>query len=213
MSEPFPTTPLLDAFNRSNTGPPLSSSWSDLAGGNKVVSNQAAGNTASFNFSYYNVGQFGADQEAYITVATVPAATDAAAVYCRMKDVGSVLTVDGYLCGVIPAVGTDVIRIQRIDNAVATTLGADFSQEVAGGDKLLFRLIGSTLEAFYGTAGAFTSLGTRTDSTYLAGGYLGLLIQNTAARIDDYGGGTYAPQPPLPDASRFRARQLPYVRM
>jgi RHS repeat-associated protein len=58
----------------------------------------------------------------------------------------------------------------------------------SAGDKLGFRAVGSTLTAYHYTGGAWSSVASRTDSTY-ASGYIGLESYSTSWTLDDFGGG------------------------
>lgn len=196
------TTPILDTFNRANEGPPPSASWTNINAGLKVVSNLCAAN-ASNSVDYYNVTTYGPNAEVFCEVTTKPTNGQSIGIYLRLKDVGSVVTVDGYVLFVFVAAGTDSMLIQRVDNGVATTLGATISQETTAGDKILLRIIGTTL--FLERNESLNT--TRTDSTYTAAGYIGAAITDTTGRIDNFGGGIYAPFPPLK-----RLQQKTYLR-
>lgn len=187
-----PTTPVLDTFNRANEGPPPSTSWTNLNAGLKVISNVCGAN-ASNSVSYWNVGNFGPDCEVFCTITTKPGSGQSVGLYLRGKDTGSVVTFDAYLLVALVQAGTDILRIQRVDNAVATTLGADVSQEFSANDVILLRMIGSTLFMEYNNVVQTT----RTDSTYAAAGVIAAAIGDTTGRIDDFGGGLYAPFPPM----------------
>ncbi len=191
-----PTTSVLDDFNRSNTGPPPSTNWTTLFSGHKVVSNACVGNGSVDNISYWNVSTFGADCEAYRTISTKPPNGNYIQLHLRFKDM-TLGTTDGYVLSCIPQAGTDIWRIYRLDNSVLTQLGADITSELTAGDKMLFTAIGSTLEVWQYTSGAWVSLGSRTDATYGAAGYIGIGDYTTGCVSDDFGGGTYVP-PPIP---------------
>jgi hypothetical protein len=65
---PFPSTPVLDNFNRANA--PLGSPWAaDVAG--LGVQNNAMVQTAGYGFPIWDGDVFGPDQEAYITFKTI----------------------------------------------------------------------------------------------------------------------------------------------
>jgi hypothetical protein len=185
-----PTTPVLDDFNRADGG--VGANWSTFAGlgGLNVASNQVAGSGASANLQYWNVSQYGPKSEAHLKITAKPGNGQAIAVSLRCKDVSSISTLDGYTLAAIQQSGTDVLRCQRVDNSVATTLGADISQEYAAGDGILLRANGSTLEIEYFNGSAWTQLTTRSDATYQGAGYLMVTVQGTTGRADDFGGGT-----------------------
>jgi hypothetical protein len=72
----FPTTPILDDFNRANEGPPPSANWSayhaswGFGDGLEVVSNQCKGNSYNLCGDWWSVETFGSDCEVYVTIAT-----------------------------------------------------------------------------------------------------------------------------------------------
>lgn len=209
-----PSTPMIDNFDRANEGPPMTG-WATPtgAGGLKVDTNQCAGNGASSNFGYWNTIMGGADVEVYCTMATKSASGNAMGLLWRLKDQTAIATLDGYLLAITPAAGTDTIAVQRIDNAVATTLGATISQEVASGDSFMIRMIGSLIIVYYNSGSSgWVSLGTRSDSTYAVAGYSGLVIANTAGRWNDFGGGVLQSYPSEPHAA-YPLELMPQIRM
>lgn len=194
---PF-TTPILDSFNRANEGPPPSASWTNLNAGLKVVSNVCAANAAN-SVTYWNVQTYGPDSECYCTISTKATNTNSIGVYVRLKDVGSVATVDGYALFGFTSAATDTLQIQRVDNGVATTLGANVSQELSNGDTILLRARGSTLELERNNL----LVTTRSDSTYTVAGNIGAAITDTTGRLDDFGGGNVASTPATRPNSRL----------
>lgn len=189
----FPTTGVLDSFTRADEGPPPSANWTNnptntANGGLKVVSNTCAGETAGdnqFNEGYWN-SAFSADQEAYFTITTIPAVNRSAALLLRIASPATA-SADCYYAQLVKAAGTDTVQIWRIDNAAFTQLGATISQEI-GAEGFGFEAIGSTLTVYY-NPGSWTSFASRTDATY-SGGYIGVMIEDIGARVDNFGGGT-----------------------
>jgi hypothetical protein len=185
----FPTTSVLDNFDRANTGPPPSASWtgdaSMAAAECKVISNTVAAN-ASNGFDYWNPTTYGPDSECFMDIPTKPGSGQYAAVYVRFDPPGN----NGYEVELDVAAGTDSVLIFRCDNTVFTQLGASISQEFTAGDSLGLEMIGSTLQA-YRKSGTWSALGTtRTDGTYTVAGNLALQFGDTTARGDNFGGGT-----------------------
>lgn len=193
---PFPVTSLLDDFNRANEGPPPSSNWTNnfdagTPGGFKVVSNQCTANSLPCE-SYWSAAQFGPNMEVWATFAAVPT-TGSLGMYVRIQSAGTG-SCDSYGIIAVKATGGptgDTVKIYRMDNAVHTQLGATITRAFAAGDSFGVRIIGSTIEAWYkASAGSWTLLGSRTDSTYSGNGYLGLMNATNAFTLDDFGGGT-----------------------
>lgn len=186
----FPTTSTLDTFDRTNSAT-LGANWSDLLGlGLRWgISSNTAAPQASNAADYWNGATY-TNVECYGIISTKPA-DGAGTVYflARLASVGGT-TFDGYAVALVPASGTDQVAFFRIDNGVPTQLGATISQEVAAGESLGLEVNSTTLTAYYKTGGSWSSLGTRTDSTYSAAGRIGLLSADTSPRINDFGGGT-----------------------
>jgi hypothetical protein len=83
-------------------------------------------------------------------------------------------TTDGYALKFTGQSGTDFLQVIRLDNGTENVIGANFSQELVGGDSMRIHAQGDTFTVYVDTGSGWTSLGTRTDSTYSAGGYVGL---------------------------------------
>ena len=195
----FPTTGVLDDFNRANEGPPPSASWTDtwLTGsGLTVNTNQCATNGGTtLKDSYWNVSTFGPDAEAFVTIATIPTTDgDSIRLGIRLAQPGAT-TVDGYLAmwQWIAGAGADRVRLFRLDNGAATELGTGVDLNMSAGDKLGMETIGSTIKVYTKSgAGAWTERRSETDATYSAAGFIGLQFIRTVFRCDDFGGGTVA---------------------
>ena len=189
--ETFPTTGILDNFNRGNEGPPMTD-WTDLYEGLEVDTNQCRGDAAGDdNVSYYNVATH-QDSEAYWTV-VIKEDGDYCFVGLRLEPDD----IDGY-CVLVEfnaGAANDEWYIQRFDNGSPTVLGAKPIQEVANGDKYGIRIIGDAITMWYAPAGVWNSSpeASRTDATYSAAGYLWADSVGTVIRLDDLGGGTYIP--------------------
>lgn len=180
----FPTTPILDNFNRADEGPPPSANWTDIGNGLEVISNQAAGSAVGDNISYWNPITFGPDSEVYVTIPVTDVVNGV--IYLRFNT-GSF---NGY--GLIFGASTSSLSVIRLDGGVPTPLGAAISQAISNGDSVGLRVIGSTIKVYYkAAAGSWTFLDSRTDATYSAAGALLLVVVDTTMRLDNFGGGTY----------------------
>jgi len=180
----FPSTPILDTFNRANEGPPPSANWASsgywIASSNnlKVVSNQCVPIFANGE-SYWSNTTFGPDSEAYCSVT---GSTES--IHCvRLSNPGHG-TSDGYF---VDWEGGKAF-IERMDNGSATLLGALIAVAFGSGDVLGVSAVGSSISAHRNGS----SIGTRTDATYNSAGFVGLLA---SAAVDDFGGGTYVESP------------------
>jgi len=188
----FPTTGVLDDFNRADQTENLGSNWTvplvNGQGSPGIISNTLY--DASPNDSaYWNPITPGPDSEVYIDVSTKQTNNTSINLELRVVDPG-LTTRDGYDIRMRASATTDAFQIRRIDNGTATALGADFSQEWSAGDSWGFEAIGSTLAAYYKTGGSWAQLGTRTDSTYSAAGRIGIITNDATWRGDNFGGGT-----------------------
>lgn len=177
----FPTTPVLDTFDRANEGPPMTG-WSDGIAGLKVVSNTAMSSVNGTSLSLYSGLALAGDTEIYCTVTTKPGAGKNVALY-RM---------DGSLNGYAIYVQTgspDAFLIFRVDALVGTLIGSG-SLTLTAGQKIGYQRLGDTHHMWQYDGSAWTHLGFGTDSTYngTADG-LWMLIDDNIGAIDDVGGG------------------------
>lgn len=185
----FPTTSVLDDFNRANTGPPPSGSWTTDQyafglPGLKVSSNTCIPNSA-FAAGWWSASSFAADQEAYITVATW---VDEIEVHLRLQTPGTA-GVDGYILNIISS--TNHWRIYRMTNQ-ATTLLTSGAITMSSGDSIGFEAIGTSLTAYQKIgAGSWGTLGSTTDATYNTTGFIGLFANSASTVFDNFGGGAY----------------------
>lgn len=191
----FPTLGILDDFNRADEDP-LALGWAGpIFSGERqlrISSNQAAPHSVDlYGNSYWNSSAIGPDIECYCTLSSSWAASDRIIFYFR-STVGA--SVSGYRVAFRNIAGDHLVFIERMDANVNTTLGAtiDPADTFASGDKFGAEMIGNTINAYYKQgAGAWTSLGSRTDSTYTGTGYIGVALTTAGSlRVDDVGGGT-----------------------
>jgi hypothetical protein len=193
----FPTTGIIDSFNRSDEDP-LSDGgkWSigpdDFGGTNnlRVFVNEARQGALAASNGYRNDQDYGPDSEVYITLSVIP--NTAVVLYARCVNIGAGTT-DGYAC-YFNFSGTDDALICRVDNDSLVGLGSAIVPPApyAAGDKLGLECIGSTISAYVFQSGAWSLLGSRTDSTYTAAGKIGVKINDSGlnGKFDDFGGGT-----------------------
>jgi hypothetical protein len=191
---PFPFTPILDNFNRANETP-LSNSgqWTQhlFSSLNQInlSSNVCLSINASLVDCYWNPQTFGPDCECYMTIPTLPGNGAAMRLYLRCVNPGA--SINGYACIYNMVSGTDNVNFYRIDSGVLTGLGS-ISQNFSAGDRLGFSMVGSLMtiyRAAAATPNTWVSLGTHTDTTYTAAGFIGFGISGTVGRVDDFGGG------------------------
>lgn len=182
----FPTTSVLDDFNRADTGPPPSTSWtSNLVVGDtlQVISNQLGASAAGD--AYWNVATYGPDSEIYVAVPVLP--TSGFRLFIRVAQPGET-TVDAYSIDFFPTITE--IRFQRWADGAPTQLGASISYALNANDRTGFEALGSDLTYYRDTGGGFAAVDSRSDSTYSSAGYIGIRLQDTTERLDNFGGGT-----------------------
>lgn len=187
---------LLSAFTGADENP-LSEggNWAkvDTAGGNlKRVSNVVGGVTASAAaYNYWTPSNFGADCEAYLTIATKPSVNGTVRLGIRIQGEGGTSTWDGYVAFWQAVSGTDTLLLQRVTNGSSTTL-ATVNQEFATGDKVGLRALGSTIEMWRHDGSSWALLASVVDTTYASAGKVLIEVADSAltGRLDDVYAGT-----------------------
>ena len=97
-----------------------------------------------------------------------------------------------------PALGTDQVSLERVDNGTIVPL-LTINQELVAGDLLLLRVQGQVLEAWLNRS-SWSRIGVVADATYGAAGYVGVGLRGTTGRADDFGARTMGASPP-PDTT------------
>lgn len=199
---PFPTTSILDNFNRTDEGPPPSASWdypiaSFVPNGLSVISNTLGRTPSNFGGAYWSASTFGPDSELYGTISTmVGSDTIDFGLLLRIQSPGSGgaggAGMDGYYVSFTRNSPNYQLLIYRIDNAVFTQLGTTQTPgNLVVGDKIGAQIIGNSIQAYRDSGSGWASYGTpETDSTYSGAGYVGVVIADPTGRMDDVGGGT-----------------------
>lgn len=191
----FPDNGILDIFTGTDGTSPPNGNWTNgaiygAAAGLQLDNNQVTSNDDNGDRGgYWSAAAFSSNLEAYVTYSDL-GSTTMVSVCGRLANIGN-NTTDGYC--VEATDGTSNIDIVRVDNGVATTLGASISQTITVGDRIGLKAVGDQICAWFSdNGGAWTQLGCRTDSTYIAGGNIGLSINGTTTvgAADDFGGGS-----------------------
>lgn len=196
---PFPTTSVLTNFTGSedplseggNFAGPVFSGMAQM----KKVSGQAMQSTlvaSQSGSSYWNAATFGPGVEVYVTIPTWWNNASSDIWLWANGNAENTAGVDGYL---LYANNSGVWSQNRVDNGVATQLGANLgTQTIGNGDSIGLEIVsGGTHQAYYkASGGSWTTLGTtRSDNTYTTG-HIGLSkgFTDTTSVLDDFGGGT-----------------------
>ena len=180
----FPVTGVLDDFNRADAIT-LGANWSNISGAAQdggISSNQAYNPDASNEALYWNVAQYGADCEAYLSI-PVLSASNGVSVRARLKDVGGSGS-DGYELYVTFGGNWE---IYEITNGTGTKLGSTVAGGISATDQIGISLVGSTIKGYRNGS----EILSRTDGTWGASGYIGIYLPNSSiVRLENFGGGT-----------------------
>lgn len=199
----FPTTPILDSFNRANEDP--------LVGGTnwggpifpgmdrmKIVSQAIQQSTViagQSGSSFWSANIFGPGTEAYISLSTVwqNANSDFWLWICGSNE--NTANASGYQLYIFNNGTIWTWRLFRYDNGVATKLGADLGTQALGnGDRVGIAVSAAgVIQAWYKALGSdWATFGTtRTDTNYTSG-HIGVSkgFVDVTSVLDDFGGGT-----------------------
>jgi hypothetical protein len=187
----FPTTSVLDDFNRADESPLGNSTWAGpvINGGPqlKLASNQVESVTTEARGSSYWSSSFSADQEVY---ADIVALDQVMSLYGRTIDPGAT-TRDGYQVVITSLTGPDNIVLNRVDDETATQLGASMSSTLSANDAIGLECSGSNISVYTRVSGTWGLVATRVDATYASGGVIGIDSSSFSAggKIDNFGGG------------------------
>ncbi|MBN9393103.1 MAG: hypothetical protein J0I20_34035 [Chloroflexi bacterium] len=188
----FPTTSILDNFNRANgnnvysNGPwgatPIWSGDTSL-----VISSNAAKANGSWGDVYTNTSTY-TDSEAYATISSTGGTDGYLEIMVRGSG-GNSGNPSYYSLGWSQHDNhDDTWRVYRSAGGAYTQLGAQFTQAPAVGHRFGISAIGSSVIGYYDTGSGFVAKVTTSDTTHTSG-RLGFEIYNSSG-IDDFGGGT-----------------------
>ena len=183
QSSLFPTTNILDDFNRADGA--IGGAW---VGGTPAltITANALSLTGGGGWGLLNSPIFGANQEAYLTFATAPSAAGQHNLY--LKTQGTNLF-DGCVRVAFDSAGTSASVWTYDGSAGWVKHGGPYAASFGAGDRLGARAFADgSVQVFKNT----TLLGTARISTwpyYAVGGRVGLELINTAVKADDFGGG------------------------
>lgn len=200
----FPTTSVLDDFNRANGV--LGSNWSDNPSNDgsddfTIISNAAQTAVASLsgNAAWWTPRTFGPDQEAWVDIPTGPSGLFEVFLYLRLTSPSASTSVlDGYkvfITGTAAGASYSVdLSVFRIDNGTDTEISTtQTGLTFTAGNGFGASIVGDTIQAYSGTGTSWSTFGsTRTDSTYSGRGFIGMaLYEDTrTATFNNFGGGT-----------------------
>ena len=215
----FPTTPVLDDFDRGDSATTIGGDWAMFmrsAGSYDmgISSKEAYNPDSEYNGLIYDAAQYGPACEVYAFLGTLPDLdSNGFKLYARQRDVVvDAWNFDGYRMLSYPYVdgGTKInLSLARVDDNVETQLGASVGG-LAGvnGDAFGMRLRGSSIEGWYRSSGeSWAWKLSRSDATYAAAGYLGFFSGSEGTwRMGPFGGGTVAGAGRLVDSLRLKSK-------
>lgn len=210
----FPTTGILDDFNRADISDISGTNWtnddtSDYTG-LEITSGYVTTNSTSPGHSSW-VAAVGPDSEVYATVKSIAqielwarsSATPAniggfesiggtiGAFEATGKTIGQFEAGGGSLIGYNAKFVGGVVALSRMDPS-STVLGST-NLTLSVGDKVGLRCLGSNIEVWYKpSAGVWSRKLLAIDSGYPGSGHIGLTLYSNAA-VDDFSGGNYVP--------------------
>jgi hypothetical protein len=184
----FPSTSVLDNFNRTNGA--IGTNWSGYTGAFSIASNQLDVTNSGRNTSIlWKTSSFGADQEAYFTFAQVDTSSNEQSLILKSQ------SSSGTTAGLIRVLYDGASRTVQVWTYQPAQdwvqYGAAIPVTFAAGDQLGARARPDGTVEVYKNG---TLLGTRTITSwpyYASGGYIGLwMVSASNALLDNFGGGT-----------------------
>lgn len=185
----FPSTNVLDDFARPAGA--LGASWQSpgLAdpGTAAIATSGLTASGAGASTATWKASTFAADQEAYMTVRTLPQAGAFVQIAGRLSNLTS-SSVSCYFLRVTPSTSTWELR-KKLNGAASTALKT-FTVPFAAGDAAGLRISGSTITAYRKAgAGAWAAVGSATDAAIAGAGYVAFTLGDTTVRGGSFGGG------------------------
>jgi hypothetical protein len=183
-STSFPSTAVLDNFNRANGA--IGSNWSGGISGYNISTNQL--HITSGGDIYWNPTNFGSNQEAYETLTNIDTSGSEIDLLLKAQNLG--YSGNGELEVSYDPVGHQISVWTYTNTGGWVQQGSNIPITLINGDQFGARALVD------GTVGVYRNgllLGTRNVASwpyYTAGGYVGLWTVNASATvIDDFGGG------------------------
>lgn len=181
---------MLDNFSQAPGA--LSANWQSPAlqdsGKVSVVGSGVTAGSGGSSSATWKASSFGANQEAYLSVPTLPAAGGFIQLGGRVSSL-TASNVSLYFVRVTPSRNLWDLR-KKLNGGGSTSIGT-FTAPFAAGDSVGLKLSGSTITAYHELgSGSWTAVGSVTDSSISAGGYLTFTLGDSTARGGQFGGGT-----------------------
>lgn len=199
----FPTTSILDDFNRANETP-IAGNWTLPFTTNSESLNLSsnsmryAGTVNLTASAYWNPTTYGPDCEVFVTDLNI-VSSGFVRLILRGTNPGNAW--NGYSVA-IPYTGS--AQFLRSDNGTATQLSTFTGPSLRPGQSVGFRMTGSLMTAYLndGSSSEWRSLGSTYDPTYTTAGFIGIEISGQSTHgLDNFGGGNVSVSPPPAIAS------------
>lgn len=190
----FPNPNILSAFTGVDENPlSESAAWSGPteAGQPQLqrLSNQAAA-VGSFAGSHRASPSL-ADIEVYCDVPVLPTSTKGVSLRARIQNAGNTTTMTCYHWTYVVGTGFQWYKVTA--GHTFTQIGTTFAPHVLlAGEQLGMSVVGTTISGYYGVAGVWTLVDSRTDASIGGAGLIGASLDDTTGRIDNFGGGAPA---------------------
>ena len=183
-SSAFPSTTVLDNFNRANGA--IGGNWSGVSGGYNITSNQLHVGTGGD--IYWNPTIFGSNQEAYYTLASID--PNGSEIDLLLKAQNPNYIGNGVLEVSYDPHGHQVSVWTYTSTSGWVQQGATMPVTFNAGDQFGARAMVDGTVNVYRNGALLGSAGVTSWPYYNAGGYIGLWTVNAAATVvDDFGGG------------------------
>lgn len=188
---PFPSTGILDNFNRSNRT--LDGAWTGSISPLSITGNQLQ-QTCCFSTPVWSGNTFAADQEAYIRLATLGASGEIDLV---LKSQGTSYT-NAHLQ--VRYDGTSQqVAVDTYDPAVGWVNFGYLPAQFASGDQFGVRALANGTVGVFKNGALLGNVSIVGWAYYTQGGSIGMTLDTPSTnRLDDFGGGTYVPVDPNP---------------
>jgi hypothetical protein len=197
----YPTTVLLDDFNRANESP-LSSAgmWTASVDGSaapNLDTNAVVGPVSGTFYTMRTDAAYNADQEAYMSIPTLPTLGRLCSLFMRLQaaNIGT-STFTGYQFQCQESSGSFSCRIYYQSAGSATQLVIT-TISLTAGDKIGAQVQGSKLRFLKYSSGSWRVFLQATHASISSGGFVGFCVQGNVVRIDDFSGGNLIVPPPF----------------
>ena len=189
----FPTTGILDDFNRADETP-LSGggNWGDRNTSQdlSLVSNRVGGaGVNQLSSEYWTVATYGPDCEVYVSATRLASYGTGSYVrlWLRIQNPGAANETGYMMQWLNNASGCSIFK--ETSREAYTSLATSSTPRFAANDQIGMEAIGTTITVYQNG----TSVLSTTDATTTGAGYLAIGCRSTIFRLDDFGGGTVVP--------------------